>query len=148
MLSITHVATGSLLAHYFPSPTIFLPITLASHYILDWIPHWDCGSGLEDGTKSKKQALFQEVFDLIASVGFVYYVFQYGQNEFQTHIWLAAFVSLIPDFIEAPANFLDFNPYIIKPLNNFHAKFHTITLPVIEGLTPQLVALFLIYLLS
>lgn len=146
MLSITHMAMGGMIASAFPNPVIYLPLTLGSHYLLDFIPHWDCGTGLETYTKTKSLALAQEVVDLTLSGLFLLVVFSPLNYHTQFHIWIAAITSIVPDFIEAPSNFLNWNPQILHKLNWFHQKFHSKPLNLIEGLTPQLIFLWLVYL--
>ena len=41
MLETPHVAVGIALATKFPNPWISIPLSLASHFILDKIPHWN-----------------------------------------------------------------------------------------------------------
>jgi hypothetical protein len=41
MLETPHVAVGIALATKFPNPWVAIPLSLASHFILDKIPHWN-----------------------------------------------------------------------------------------------------------
>lgn len=147
MLSITHMATGAIIAHYLPQPLFYVPLTLASHYLEDYLPHWDCGTGLDQG-KNKLKAVGEEIVELILAVIFIYITFEQNQPGIQFHIWLAVGLSLLPDFMEAPSNFLDWNPRLLKPLNGFHDRFHNTLTDPITGLTPQLLLIFVIYLAS
>jgi len=147
MLSITHIALGATAAHYTQNPLIYIPISLMGHYIGDALLHWDCGTGLENGSKSKRAAILQELFELSLSAVFLSIVF-FNQSDKQTiHILIASFFSILPDLIEAPKNFLGKDLPLLKPLNTFHAKFHNSTPNMIIGFTPQLIFLFLVYLL-
>ncbi len=147
MLSVSHAATGAFIASKLPHPALYIPLTLAAHYLQDWIPHWDVGTGLSNGTRSKRTAMILEIFDLAASVGLIYWFWQSGTEAINYHIWAGAFVSLVPDFIEAPRNFLPKEPAILKPLNEFHGKFHHSTPRVLLGLMPQILLLGLIWAL-
>lgn len=146
MLSITHMAVGASLATSLNHPGLYIPAALLSHYLLDGILHWDCGTGLGTGRKTKKMALFHEIIELILSFGYLL-ILDRSTPGFDLHLWLAALVSILPDLIEAPENFLAIRLKFLNPLNDFHAKFHRSTPDMITGLTPQLIALFLIYLL-
>ena len=73
MLSVSHAATGAFIASKLPHPALYIPLTLAAHYLQDWIPHWDVGTGLSNGTRSKRTAMILEIFDLAASVGLIYW---------------------------------------------------------------------------
>lgn len=143
MLSIGHIATGALIAHYIPNPMVYVPLTLASHFVADWIPHWDCGTGM--GTqKTKRLALAHEALDLVLSIIFISIVF----GSTNIHIWLAALIAILPDLIEAPENFLNIKLKILTPINKFHERWHHSQPNLILGLTPQLVLLFIVYLIA
>jgi len=148
MLSLAHTATGAIIASKIPNPYISIPLVLASHYLEDYIVHWDCGTGLSKGIKKKSEALVQEFFELGLSLLFIYLFFQKGSTQLNYPVWIGAFVALIPDFLEAPRNFLKWEPSFLKPFNNFHGKFHNSTPNMILGLTPQLVLLFVIALVA
>lgn len=40
MLITPHILVGAAIAKTFPNPLIFVPLSLASHLVLDAIPHW------------------------------------------------------------------------------------------------------------
>jgi|GEM_PF-297331 len=148
MLSISHTLTGAFIASKLPHPALYIPLTLASHYFEDWVPHWDVGTGLSNGKRKRKTAFLLEIVDLAISLAAIYYFWQSGQNEIQYHIWIGAFVGLVPDFLEAPRNFLKWEPWFLKPLNNFHHLFHNSTTNMVLGLTPQFITVGLIWLLK
>ncbi len=148
MLSVTHAATGAFIAQQLPYPEIYLPLTLFSHYLQDWIPHWDVGTGLSNGSRKISTAFWLEWLDLAAAVALVFFIWQAGQVEFQLHVWLAAFVSLLPDFFEAPKNFLHWRPALLKPFNKFHHYFHGSIPNIWLGLASQLATLVLISFLT
>lgn len=148
MLSISHTLTGAFIASKLPHPALYIPLTLATHYLEDWIPHWDVGTGLSNGMRKRVTAILLEIVDLIISVGAIYFFWQAGQSEIQYHIWIGAFVSLIPDFLEAPRNFIKWEPWFLKPLNNFHGWFHNSIPDVILGIIPQIITVGLIWFLK
>ena len=41
MLETPHVAVGIALATKFPNPWVSIPLSLASHFVLDKVPHWN-----------------------------------------------------------------------------------------------------------
>ena len=41
MLETPHVAVGVAIASKFPNPWVAIPLSLASHFILDKVPHWN-----------------------------------------------------------------------------------------------------------
>ena len=148
MLSIAHTATGAFIAAKIPNPLISIPLILASHYLEDYIVHWDVGTGLSKGLKKKSDAFKHEIVDLIISFLFIYFLFQANQTTINYQVWMGAFVSLIPDFVEAPKNFFKWEPKWLKPFNDFHGNFHNSTPNIIKGLTPQIILLILITLFA
>lgn len=146
MLSIAHTATGAFLATKTPNPVLGLTLAFASHYLLDYIIHWDVGTGLSSGKKTPESALKHELIDMFISFVFLYLIFQANQTTLNTQAWAGAFLALVPDFLEAPRNFFKWEPAWLKPFNDFHSKFHNSTPDVFKGLTPQLVLLLFIAL--
>lgn len=147
MLSISHTLTGAFIASKLINPVLYIPLTLASHYFQDWIPHRDVGTGLSSGKRKKSTAIVLELCELGISAVLLYYFFQHGHNTIQWHIWIAAFVALIPDFLEAPRNFLGWEPAFLKPFNDFHNMFHHSTMNNWIGLLPQLILVIAIWFL-
>jgi hypothetical protein len=147
MLSISHALTGGFIAAKLSHPVLFIPLTLASHYLEDWIPHRDVGTGLSTGRRKKSTAIILELGELAITVGLIYVFWQRGQAEIQWHIWLAGFVALVPDFLEAPKNFLNWDPWFLKPFNDFHHSFHHSTMNWVVGLTPQIILVAMIWFL-
>lgn len=147
MLSISHALTGAFIAHKVPNMIVAVPLILASHYLEDWILHWDVGTGLSNGTRKKQTAIILELFDLAISGLLIYWWFQAGSSTLNTAAWFGAFIGLLPDFMEAPRNFLHFNPWWLKPFNDFHHGFHHSTPNMFLGLFPQIVVVGLIFLL-
>lgn len=148
MLSIPHMLTGAFVASKFPHPAVYTPITLAFHYLQDWIPHWDVGTGLSNGTRKRSTAILLELVELSIAIGLIWLFFQRGQSEIQYHVWLGALIGIVPDLLEAPRNFLKWEPGFLKPINNFHAYFHHSTPNIPLGLLPQFILLIVIWLLK
>jgi hypothetical protein len=158
MLSISHATTGAFIATH-THPVVAVPLILASHYLEDWVPHWDVGTGLSDGRRSRQTALTLEVFDLIAAAALVFFLWQWDPSlslpeqigrlinptaaAWPTYVawsaWLGAFVGLLPDFLEFPRNFLNYEPSFLRPLNDLHHAFHESTHHIWIGLIPQIV---------
>ena len=147
MLSISHALTGALIATKIENPVFSIPLVLASHYVEDWILHWDVGTGLSNGSRKIHTAMFLEVFDLLIAAGLVYFWFQSGHTQLSMAAWYGAFFGLLPDFLEAPRNFLHYNPWWLKPFNDFHHGFHHSTPNMILGLLPQIAVIALIFFL-
>lgn len=139
MLSIPHATAGAFIAAHIPHPEIYIPAAIALHYVCDWIPHWDVGTGLSSGKRSIATAIKLEFIDLALTGALIYFLWQADSPVFLYHVWLGAFAGLLPDFLEAPRNFWNWEPFFLKPINKFHAMFHHSTPNMLVGLTPQVV---------
>lgn len=138
MLSISHAATGAFIAAKVSNPLLYIPLTLASHYIEDYVLHWDVGTGLSSGKRKRIHAFLFELVDLGIAAAIVWWMMQTKTNSTQQiHMAIGAFMGLVPDFIEAPRNFFRYNPWFIKPLNAFHHAVHRSTPIMALGLFPQ-----------
>lgn len=153
MLSIAHAATGAVLAVNLPSPYLSIPLILASHYALDAIAHHDAGTGLSSGKKTRQTAFILGLLDLLLAALVVLLLYPPTTLSFPaltTHlshpaVW-GAFIGLIPDFLEAPRNFLHYEPRWLKGINRFHASFHHSIPSIPAGIAPQALLLTLLYL--
>lgn len=145
MLSISHAATGAFLAAKLQNPVLYIPATLASHYLEDWILHWDVGTGLSNGSRKRASAFIMELLDLALAVVLIYWMFRDFSNALQPHIALGAFMGLLPDFIEAPRNFLKWNPWFLKPFNDFHHSLHHSTPNILLGVAPQVLLIAILW---
>lgn len=145
MLSVSHALTGAIIAEKVHNPILYIPLVLASHYLEDWILHWDVGTGLSNGTRKKSTAMLLEIVDLALTGVLVLAFFQMGKTAIQYDAFFGAFLGLLPDFLEAPRNFLHWNPWFLKPFNDFHHGFHHSTPNILRGLAPQFVVVGLIF---
>ncbi len=156
MLSISHAITGAFIAVKVGNPYLAIPLILLSHYVEDAIPHWDAGTGLGNGSKSRSKALKHGVIDLILA-GILVFIFYPSTVQslftspasfiFLAPIW-GAFFGLFPDFLEAPRNFAKYEPFYLKHINQFHHSFHHSIPRVIDGLAPQLLLLSILWVLK
>jgi len=144
VLSISHSLTGALVATTL-HPVLVIPVIFATHYLEDWIPHWDVGTGLSTGKRKRSTAIVLEFVELGITGALLYWFFQAGQSEVNYAAWLGGFVGLIPDFLEAPRNFLKWEPKIFKPLNDLHQAFHHSTPNMMVGLAPQVLLWWIIW---
>ncbi|HAU98896.1 MAG: hypothetical protein UX04_C0003G0072 [Microgenomates group bacterium GW2011_GWF2_45_18] len=147
MLSIAHCATGAFLATKLQNPLLFVPITLGSHYVEDWIKHWDVGTGLSHGLRKRSTAFLLELIDLAVAGGVVFalYPLRFPLTWSSIIPYVGAFVALIPDFLEAPRNFLKWEPWFLKPFNAFHHHIHRSIPNMWVGLAPQVLVLLFIF---
>jgi len=146
MLSTTHSLTSALIVSRISSPIISFPLIIISHYLFDAIPHWDTGSGLTNGTKTKKRAFIDTLIDLTIAALAVFVLFQLGKD-LSIKLWLGVLVGISPDLLDAPALFLDYRPFPINWLEKLHNRFHRgWRLPY--GLIPQIIIITIVLLIT
>lgn len=145
MLSISHAATGAFIAVHVGNPVVAVPLILLSHYLEDAVPHWDAGTGLSSGKKTRKSAIIHGIIDLFVAGVVVLLFYPPDQSSplaflSAAPIW-GAFLGLLPDFLESPRNFMKYEPALLRPLNRFHHSFHHSIPRALDGLAPQIILL-------
>lgn len=146
MLATTHSLTSAVIITKVSPPWLAFPLVLIFHYLLDLIPHWDTGSGLTKGLKTKKKAVWETLIDLFIAVLTVYFFFQKGQP-FSLKLWLAILLGILPDLVEFPSLFFNFRPFPLNVLEKFHSQTMHRRGKLPWGLITQLVLMALIFLL-
>ena len=148
MLSLAHAPVGALIAVKIGNPFIALPIIFASHFLMDWIPHWDVGAGMSKGIRKKDDAIKMEIVELFLTFALVFAWWQVGNPQIAWLAWFGAFIGILPDLIKSPKLFFNFTPAWLKPFNEFHDSFHCSTQNKLIGLTPQVITLLVVWLVS
>ena len=152
MLSISHAATGAFIAVKIGNPYLAIPLILLSHFLEDAVPHWDIGTGLGNGSKTRRSALLHEIPDLVLAVLLVFAMYPHGLRfdildlgfKNMPQLW-GMFFGLLPDFLEAPRNFLHYEPSWLSPINRFHHWWHHSIPRIVDGLAPQIFLLILLW---
>lgn len=143
MLSTTHALTGGFIATKIENPALSLPLILFVHYATDAIPHWDFGTGLRK--RGRLKTALWGIAELIIALLSSWFIFQ-KNHPFSFILWLGIFLSLVPDFLEAPALFLGLELPFLDKLSVVHHRFHRrCLLPL--GLLPQIIIILIILLL-
>lgn len=147
MMSIPHALTGAFIANTIPEPIIYAPTAFCMHFLEDWVPHWDVGTGLSTGKRKRSTAILLELVELSATVGLIWLFFQRGHETIQYHVWLGGLMGIMPDLLEAPHNFLKWEPKFLKPLSRIHQFFHNSTPNMTLGLAPQVILVWIIWVM-
>ena len=157
MYSPVHASVGVMLATAMPDPATAFLAGLASHYVLDAIPHGDMEVGPWMISKDPfKRLLLVEIFDLGIAAGMV--IFLVGQ--YPTHPLLTllagAIGAILPDLAwggEFVLGKLKLLPVWLKKILDLHGRWHTWThakhsydMPFMAGLAYQLALVLLIVL--
>ena len=102
MLNTVHVAAAAAIVRLVPDPAVAIPLALASHIVLDTVPHWNWHPG---GT-------FSRVAGSVADIGVAAGVSALLATH-SVHPWVtlaACFSSTVPDLIQGPYYFWGFRP--------------------------------------
>jgi hypothetical protein len=148
MLELPHVAVGAAIATKVGHPLLAIPLSFASHFVLDQIPHWNPHFYTETqkfGHPKKNSTLFALV-DIGSAVvlGSVIALAALPNTGLALTILGCSLVSIAPDLIKSPYFFLKFRPkwlrdYVkfersIQADTNFMAGMFTQALVVIASL--------------
>lgn len=147
MLATTHSLASALIVSKIPSPALSLPLVIIFHYLLDFIPHWDAGTGLTNGKKTKRKALFYTIVDLVIAGSSVYFLFQLNKP-FWPILWVGILLGIMPDILEFPALFLNFRPFPINVLEKFHSEIMHRSSSFPLGLIPQIIIIAIILIIT
>lgn len=115
MLSTPHLLVGGAIVTIIPNPLISLPLAFLSHFLFDYIPHWDFKIYL------RPKPLLAASIDYLLGLS-ILYITSIDSVDL-AFIVFGGLLATLPDFIMASVRvlnmqFLNFWPLSI--LNNFH----------------------------
>ncbi len=129
MLETPHVAVGAAIASKIPNPLIAIPLSFASHFVLDAVPHWNPHIVTETkkyGMPTKKSIVIIVFDSTLALVFGSLIAYQALPNTGHAVTILAAsFASVLPDLIEAPYFFLKTRVNLVRSWVDFHRSLQT-----------------------
>lgn len=145
MLVTTHALIGGFVASKIPKPIITSPLLFLTHLFLDRLPHWDFGT---DFRKRKRITnLFLGGIDFLSGVGLCWLIFQ-KTLPLNPLLWVGVFFSLLPDFLEFPALFLNFRPFPFSKFETLHSRYFHRKHQFPKGLILQIIIIGAIFLLA
>lgn len=100
MRAINHALTGAIIGLTVSEPLVAVPAALASHYILDVIPHYDMGLGGNEWLKTKSFNYLLYA-DALLCFALVVLLALSGPANWQLAV-ICAVVALAPDFASIP----------------------------------------------
>lgn len=144
MLETPHVALGIAIAVKSGNPWLALPLSLASHFLLDRVPHWNPHFYTETKKfgKPKKLSTYIAVVDEIIAIGltlFMAYKFLPNLNT-SFLILVCSFLSVLPDQIKFPYFFLKMRSGFIKKWVDFERSIQVEVSPF-WGIVTQLIVI-------
>lgn len=142
MLETPHVIVAAAIAAKVGRPELALPLALASHFVLDMIPHWNPHINQEvdkTGSVSKKSTIIIAIDSTIALFSGSFIAYQALPNYSLTLTILGACLfSVLPDLAEAPYFFLKMKSKIMSRWISSHRHLQS-EAPVFWGLLTQIV---------
>ena len=133
MLETPHVIVGAAIASNIPNPYIALPLALASHFVLERVPHWNphLNTEFEKNGKVTRQSTAIVIADVILAISFGTFIASLKLpdiNHFLT-IMFACLFSVLPDVVEGPYFFLGLKSEAIKRWIKFQKSIQVDTKP-------------------
>lgn len=126
MTATSHSLAGASLAKLIPNPYLSIPLALLSNFVLDFIPHWDTGTGWHN--RPKIITFLMTGFDVFLGLLLSWWLFSSTVNPL--YLLIVIFAATLPDWIEAPYLFLnwDFPPFnwFYRLQSRFHGRDGTI----------------------
>ena len=145
VLETPHVIVGAAIATKVVHPALAIPLSFASHFLLEKIPHWNPHLNTETekfGAPTKRSTLIVIVDASLALVSGSYIAYRALPNTALALTILAScFFSVLPDLIEGPYFFLKVRSEAVKRWIKFQKSLQVDT-DVIPGLMTQFAVIF------
>ena len=149
MLETPHVVVGAAIATAIPNPLISIPLALASHFVLDRVPHWNphLNTELKKFGKITTQTRTIVIMDVILSLTLGFYIASLAlpNTAHAMTILFASFAAVLPDVIEVPYFFFGLKTKFIKNWIKFQKSIQVDTTPI-PGLLTQVVTILAAFL--
>lgn len=146
MLELPHALVGAAIATAIPNPIISLPLSLASHFLTEYIPHWNPHLYTEVTTSGRvsRSSFFIILTDSsLALLSGSWIALGVWPDVGRTATILAAcFLAVLPDVIEIPFFFLGLKPKWIEKIVYFQ-RGHQWNVQPIWGILFQLLVVTL-----
>jgi len=120
MLDASHALVGASLAKLIPNPYFGLPISLASHFLTDLLPHWDLRT--RKTKRSKPKIVAYSLTD--AFIGYFLGYLLFANSVPLPYLAAMMFVSQLPDWIEAPYHIFDWNFPPFSSIKQLQSRLH------------------------
>lgn len=140
MLEFPHAMVGAAIATLIPVPAIALPLALASHFITDYIPHWNPRTE-KDGSFSKVSITIIAL-DCLLALGIGSFIALRSPQPWV--VLMACFLAVLPDVVEIPHFFFHQRIKLIEKLLFFQKK-HQFNVTLAQGLFTQLIVVLICF---
>lgn len=152
MLSFAHAFTGGVIVHSVDNSVIAFSLAIASHFVLDMLPHWNPNLPKENKKygRIKTNTLALIFFDVIIAL-FLGLVLAYNSYMKSPHPWtffrviLGSFFAVLPDLIVAPLLIFNKKVRFSKRLLEIQSKIQW-NIPLPYGLITQIALVLILFL--
>lgn len=93
MITSPHAAVGAVIGTLAPNPIVAVPLAIASHYLLDTVPHWQ--ETLAPYIPNKKTYI-RITIDITLAIGIVILLVRWNPSH-ASSIWIGAITANVPD---------------------------------------------------
>ncbi|MEK7521934.1 MAG: hypothetical protein AAB599_04015 [Patescibacteria group bacterium] len=152
VIELPHAVVGAAIAAKVGNPALSLPLALASHFVLDMVPHWNPHLNREVAkyghiTRTTKYVIGLDVAASLCAGFFIASTALPDSNRSLLTIpmealliILGAFLGVLPDVLEAPYFFWRSKSTFLKKLVAFQSSMQ-FNVPIIPGLISQLLVI-------
>ncbi len=126
MLITTHAAVGFTIGALVSDPYIAIPLALASHYLLDGLPHFEVSTFRKPGEKKLKPKNLFELIFVLTDAGLAFAFLAFFHIYFSPSAFWGVIAGVAPDVLD---NVFLWSPYlhripVFRELHSFHKNFH------------------------
>lgn len=114
MLNVVHVTAAAAIVGVVPNPAIAWPAALASHIVLDTVPHWNWHPA------GSKLSIAASAADVLASFALSYWFAAQSENFWV--VLIACLLSTVPDLIQGPYFLFNWRPKWLKAFIGWESK--------------------------
>lgn len=98
MTATAHALVSAAIARAVPNPSLAIPLVIASHFIMDAVPHWDFGADWRKRSKYATGAF--AAIETVLGITLAYFLFR---GKVEAPFLLSAIIAgELPDWLEAP----------------------------------------------
>lgn len=137
MLELPHTLVGAAIATAIPNPAVSLPLALASHFLTDYVPHWNPHINTELKTRGKISTRSKTIILIDATTALILGTYIAATSNNFVTLMLACFLAVLPDVAEIPYYFLDMKVGWIERLITYQ-RTHQWNVKPIYGVLVQL----------
>ncbi len=140
MLELPHAIVGAAIATAIPDPRISLPLAFASHFITEYIPHWNPHLFTELKTLGRVSRRSLIIVTIDASLALILGTWIALRSPQPLIVLAACFLAVLPDVMEIPYFFFHWHPKFEEKLVMWQRS-HQLNVAPVWGILCQLIVI-------